>query len=191
MIISRFSILPPALAIGSMGIAGFLSTAENVAANTTCSASAEARFIESAPRDRFEISNKSRQGVQIASIDIDLKGSKGNLIFDTIEGGEGVEVFQPYRTANGKELLVLEPKVADGAEQIALVFKQFGPDKGFSFSIDVDDRLANSELGNIRVSGSEMQGAKMTIKFQQGAEMRSETITFDASNKAVLKGSCS
>ena len=47
MIISRFSILPPALAIGSMGIAGFMLTAENVAADTTCSASAEARFIES------------------------------------------------------------------------------------------------------------------------------------------------
>lgn len=78
-----------------------LSATETLATETPCEQSLSASFIESAPRDRFQFTNLSSDQWLIKTIAIDLAGSAGQLIFDTREGGDGVEVFQQYQTESG------------------------------------------------------------------------------------------
>lgn len=158
------------------------------AAAEICGVDIQARFIESAPRDRFVFENKSSFPVEIASLSLDLRPSAGRLIFDTESGGTGVEVFQLFRGEEGDAELANAPTVNDGDDQIALAFKAFGSGQTYRFSIDVDDQLTNSELGQIRVSGGEMQGAELTAVTADGTVHRA---VFDASNRARMSAPCS
>ena len=79
-------------------------------------------FTESAPRDRFEIRNDSSAGQRIQRLTLDLSPSAGKLIFDTIEGGTGVEVFQPFRIEPGEAQLKGSPVVQDGSDRLTLDF---------------------------------------------------------------------
>ena len=119
-------------------------------------------FAESAPRDRFEISNDSAPDQRIQRLTLDLSGSAGQLIFDTIEGDTGVEVFQPFRIEPGESKLKGSPVVQDGSDRLTLDFTRFEPGQRFRFSNDVDDQLPASNLGQIRVSGREMEDALLT-----------------------------
>lgn len=150
-----------------------------------CGPLLEARFIESAPRDRFEFANKSNDDWSITRITLDLSKSSGNLIFDTTEGGDGVEVSQPFNTEDTN--LVSSANIPeDGEHLIEISFDKFQPELSFSFTIDVDDQLAESELGQIRVSGSEIKGATVLGVFlnQQGEEMTVES-RFDSSGRIL------
>ncbi|WP_299412699.1 aggregation factor core [uncultured Sulfitobacter sp.] len=136
---------------------------------------ASLQFIESAPRDRFEI---SVGGEPLRAVSIDLRGSAGRLIFDTASGGTGVEVFQPLRDEGG----TVAGNVADGAEVIKVGLRSAKAGGRAAFSIDVDDRLAASDLGQIRVTGGEMAGAVATFETVNGQVF---TAVFDAKNRAV------
>jgi hypothetical protein len=148
-------------------------------------------FIESAPRDRFEIRNDSSTGQHIQRLTLDLSPSSGKLIFDTIEGGTGVEVFQPFRVETGEARLRGSPVIQDGSERLTLDFTRFEPGQRFVFSIDVDDQLSASELGQIRVSGREMEGALLNAVFgpsgSAGAELQARV---DGNNRARAKAAC-
>jgi hypothetical protein len=148
-------------------------------------------FTESAPRDRFEIHNGSSAGQRIQRLTLDLSGSLGKLIFDTIEGGTGVEVFQPFRIEPGEAQLKGSPVVQDGSDRLTLDFARFEPGQHFRFSIDVDDQLAASDLGQIRVSGREMEGALLTAvlgpRGGAGTELQARV---DGNNRARVKASC-
>lgn len=157
------------------------------AAAETCDVNIHARFIEGAPRDRFVIENKSTAGLEIASLELDLRPSAGRLIFDTENGGDGVEVFQLFRTENGDARLAAQPAIKDGDDRMALSFSKFGTGQRYQFSIDVDDRLTNSDLGQIRVSGGEMQGAQLIAAAADGSQYRG---TFDGNNRARLTQNC-
>ncbi len=132
-----------------------------------------ARFIESAPRDQFVFENLTDSSIK--SITLDLDDSVGALIFDTTESGAGVEVFQPFRIEAGNADLSMMPAPADGDTQLQLDFDSFPPKGSFAFSIDVDDQLTESDLGQIRVAGSEVAGALLQVTFA------------DASGKLVLR----
>jgi hypothetical protein len=132
-------------------------------ASTVCEHAVTLTFTEGAPRDLFEIRNGSSPGQRIQSLTLDLAPSAGRLVFDTVEGGTGVEVFQPFRAETSEARLADAPTVADGSDRLALTFSQFDPGQIFRFSIDVDDRLTASDLGQIRVSGREMEGALLTV----------------------------
>ena len=55
-----------------------------------------------------------------------------------------------------------------------------------SFTIDADDRLTASDLGKIRVSGSEMQGTVVTLTIDE----HSYSAAFNARNLAVIDTGC-
>lgn len=158
------------------------------AAAETCGVDIQARFIESAPRDRFVFENKSSVPAEIVSLNLNLQPSAGRLIFDTESGGTGVEVFQLFRGEDGDAELSAAPVVKDGDDRLALAFKSFGSGQTYRFSIDVDDQLTNSDLGQIRVSGGEMQGAQLTVTTVEGSIY---SAVFDAGNRARLTAPCS
>lgn len=151
----------------------------------------DARFIEGAPRDNFVIENKSKDALNIESALVSLKGSKGKLIFDTIDGGSGVEVFQQFRGEESSAMLATKPRLKDGADVLSLQFEHFKPSETYRFSLDVDDQLTNSELGQIRVSSSEMNGAKIdfVVSDPKGKKHKVSAI-FGDNNRATLKPVC-
>ncbi|MEM6635639.1 MAG: aggregation factor core [Pseudomonadota bacterium] len=142
------------------------------------------RFVESAPKDRFEISWTGSCALAAGEIEIDLAPAPADLVFDTEEGGRGVEVYQPFEVAAGGELITNAPRVKDGAKQITLSHAKMQPGAAFVFTIDVDDAAGN-RLGPIRVSGSEMAGTVVRTKTGSNA-------AFSDDNLAALSlGACS
>lgn len=137
---------------------------------------ASLRFVESAPRDRFELTVGTQP---LRAVEVDLRGSAGRLIFDTADGGTGVEVFQPLRDEGGTQA----GDVADGAEAIKVALRDSKAGSRAVFSIDVDDRLASSDLGQIRVTGGEMAGAVATFEAADGTFVKA---VFDARNRAQV-----
>lgn len=160
-------------------------------AQTDCVQGVSMVFTESAPRDRFEIRNDSSTGQRIQRLTLDLTASAGRLIFDTIEGGTGVEVFQPFRIEAGDAKLKTTPVVPDGSDRLTLDFTRFDPGQRFGFSIDVDDQLSASDLGQIRVSGREMEGALLTVVIgANGGATREVQARVDGNNRARVQAAC-
>jgi hypothetical protein len=119
-------------------------------------------FRESAPKDSFTILNTGACQID-GLVSIDLASSEGKLIFDTTATGAGVEVFQPFAVVAGQNFLVETPVVTDGDTIVQLSLKGLKIGDKVSFTIDVDDTLQNSNLGQIRVTGSEISGARVTV----------------------------
>ena len=124
----------------------------------------EVRFIESAPKDRFVISNLGECNLSNFVLTIDLTDSKGKLIFDTTETGAGVEVFQPFEVTEGNIELASTDFVNDGDTILSLKINELDGNTSSSFTIDLDDTLENSDLGMIRVTGAEIADASIIIK---------------------------
>ncbi len=124
------------------------------------SAAIGVRFIEGAPKDRFEITNQSACAVMATEIVIDLSASAAGLVFDVTGTGAGVEVFQPFELVAGAEALAAQPKVVDGDQQIVLSIRRLAPEKRVAFTIDVDDTIGPR---GITVSGSEIEGAVVRV----------------------------
>ena len=151
---------------------------------TLCAGTAQAagcsgamlQFVESAPRDRFELAIGNQE---LRTVTVDLRGSAGRLIFDTAGGGAGVEVFQPLRNEGGTEA----GAVADGAEVVKVTLRDTPAGGRAAFSIDVDDRLAASDLGQIRVTGGELAGAVAIFETAEGKILKA---VFDTQNRAQV-----
>lgn len=175
-----------AAAMAGFSLFGSPSHAQDASENA-CSDYIKVSFAEGAPVDKFKITNQSGNW-HIKAVNIDLSGSKGRLIFDTISGGKGVEVFQPYQSVSGTAKLDKVDLIEDGSDSINLDFNQFSDGDSFTFSIDVDDQLTASELGQIRVTGSEMAQAKAVflIENPEGSTV-TKTASFNDQNEAVLK----
>ena len=166
----------------------------------TCGLHLQASFVEGAPTDRFSIENQSQGRWSITSVTFMLDSAAGNLIFDTENGGGGVEVFQPFKevtatpaSSSSSAKLRRVSNLRDGGATMNMDFTHFEPGEGYSFTIDIDDQLqasaAKSELGQIRVSAGELEGA--TIRFVLASltgEIVEASTQFNASNEAVLKG---
>ena len=151
--------------------------------SSTSYADLQIRFIESAPKDIFIIENISNCAMSDFVVDIDLSTSDGGLFFDTTPSGAGVEVFQPFEVRSGT-FTVLNDNIADGNDSISLKVMQLASGDKLSFTIDVDDQLRNSDLGQIRVSGSEMNGAQAQLSLAQQTPL---TALFSSNNQAVIK----
>lgn len=135
------------------------------------------RFQESAPKDRFII--QSDCAVADVDMTIDLSGSAGSLIFDVTANGAGVEVFQPVEVQSGDAQI--QP-VVDGDQMLMLRIPAIPVAENVIISADLDDVLANSSLGQIRVAGSELDGAMIAITFAGNRE----TATFEGGNTQVV-----
>ncbi|PKF62016.1 aggregation factor core [Psychromonas sp. psych-6C06] len=143
----------------------------------------EVKFLEGAPKDKFVFKNTSECNLQNIVLKVDLSNSQGGLIFDTTATGQGVEVFQPFEVTEGELALTSSGKVKDGAKHLSLNVKSINAKQSVSFTIDVDDTLDRSELGNIRVSGNEITNAAVDINFDSE---ESATAVFNKQGKALL-----
>lgn len=130
---------------------------------TPLAAELSVKFVESAPKDWFAVTNNSNCKLDSLQMDIDLTDSVGKLIFDTTSTGAGVEVFQPFEIRSGNIELISAGDVKDGDKSLSVLIKHLQPGETASFTIDVDDTLTNSELGMIRVSQSEIRGTKVVL----------------------------
>ena len=84
------------------------------------------------------------------------------------------------------------PVVKDGSDRIDLAFERFEPSQRLQFSIDVDDRLGDSDMGPTRVSGREMEGALLTVVVgPAGVSGREVQARVDGANRARVQASCS
>ena len=152
-------------------------------------ANLEVRFNESAPKDIFTIENMSECDFANVLLDIDLSKSAGGLIFDTTAAGAGVEVFQPFEVRQGNMTLISANNVQDGDSSLSVRIDQIAAGATVSFTIDVDDTLPKGELGNIRVSGSEIQGGSVHVSNVADDLL---VATFGKTSKALieLQASC-
>ena len=138
-------------------------------------------FREGAPKDRFTITYTGECVLNDVVFNIDLTGTDGKLIFDTTAAGAGVEVFQPFEVTQGAVKLISSQRVNDGDKALSLAIEKLGSGDSISFTIDVDDTLTNSELGNIRVSDSEIRGG--TVQVQVGKNISASAV-FGSNSKA-------
>jgi len=146
-------------------------------------ANIEVQFRDGAPKDKFTISNKSICDVQKIAMNIDLTNSNGRLIFDTTASGQGVEVFQPFEVTKGQVSLNKTGNVNDGDKLLSLIITSIAANDTASFTIDVDDTLAKSELGNIRVTDAEIAKGTVSATINNNEALNA---TFDGKGKAVL-----
>lgn len=137
----------------SLALALFLASAPTAA-------DIRVRFIEGAPKDRFEITNTGACAVQRTAVTIDLSGSAAGLIFDVTGAGAGVQVFQPFELVAGAGALDELPKILDGDTRLSLSIRSLAPGAQIAFTIDVDDTL---DKHGIIISDSEIEGAVVQV----------------------------
>jgi len=145
-----------------------LITASLCGCSTHAFADISVSFNESAPKDWFEFTNQSNCDFDGIKFAIDLTPSAGKLIFDTLENGQGVEVFQPFEVREGQIRLSNKTQVADGGKSLEITIDSLLAGQSASFTIDVDDTLKDSALGMIRVSNTEILGATISIETADG-----------------------
>jgi len=145
-------------------------------------ANIEVSFVDGAPKDRFVLSNTGECAMQNITANIDLSNSTGKLIFDTTATGAGVEVFQPFESSDGNIKLANGNPVQDGETTLSLNIANLKANGSTRFTIDVDDTLKQSELGNIRVSGSEIENATIQITSMDSTA----EATFDKKGRALI-----
>lgn len=150
-----------------------VTLAAPIAHATTSVTTISVVFSESAPKDSFTITNTGACKAANFSLRIDLASSKGRLTFDPTAKGAGVEVFQPLEITAGEEHLASISQVRDGSSDVALELSSFAPGAKIAFTVDVDDTLPRSELGQTRVADSEISGAEIQGKSRDGFEMKS------------------
>ncbi|MEO0442975.1 MAG: aggregation factor core [Pseudomonadota bacterium] len=146
-----------------------LAAALLLLAYTSVNASIDIKFTESAPKDRFSITNQGKCTFNQIAVSIDLSSSSGKLFFDTSAQGDGVDVFQPFEASQGEYALVSQrggETVIDGDNQLTLLIETLVPGDRLEFTIDVDDRLPNSALGQTQISSAEIEGAVAKVTME-------------------------
>ncbi len=158
----------------------------------SCGAKVEIQFFDS-DGDIFRITNKSEAPFALVSLLIRLTGSRGRLFFDTAEGGPGASMPEPFAPVVGaveSDVGFLgATAVNDGDEQVSLRFSDFRPGREFMFTVDVDDRLENSDFGQAVISGDEIEGAGAEAGLiLKGGRTSKVKGVFGTDGRALLKG---
>ncbi len=146
------------------------------------------QFIDSSP-DLFIIENKSLEAWTLLSLEFRAQKSAGRVVFDTDLGGAGASEPYQFEVVEGEVGLMKAPVVADGAEELSLHFANFAPGRKFVFTIDLDDRLENSPMGQAYVTGEEIAGAEVLGLFTHPKIGKGNAQgTFGSDGKAHLRG---
>ena len=151
--------------------------------STSAVANLEVKFVESAPKDWFEINNVGQCELTELMVTIDLTQSVGQLIFDTTATGAGVQVYQPFEVKQGNVSLVSSDRVADGDQQLSVRIPSLAAGASASFTIDVDDTIPSGALGVTMIAGAEMAQSTVTVTSSSHTSMGG---TFDGNNTAVV-----
>ena len=154
--------LPFALTSAASVLAAGLIAAPKPAA--ACGPEVVVQFIDAGP-DMFIIDNKSSEAWTLLSLEFRSANSVGRVVFDTDFGGQGSSEPYQFEAVEGDVGLMKEPVVADGAEALDLHFSNFTAGRQFIFTIDLDDRLADSVMGQAHVTGEEIAGAEVSGLF--------------------------
>ena len=162
-----------------------LLTAAALCAATVSHADVAVHFIEGAPKDRFRIMNMSPCGTGPVDVVIDLSGSSAGLIFDTTASGAGVEVFQPFEIVAGAENVIASPNVSDGDTAVSLSLSDLPADGMIAFTVDVDDTAPSSANGQIRIAGTEIEGAR--VRLMAAGQAPAEAM-FDRRGRTTIMG---
>jgi len=141
------------------------------------------RFIESAPKDSFVVTNAGNCDIPAQTLVLDLSSSAAGLIFDVTDQGAGVEVFQPLEFVQGQNLVHKASAPADGDQTLELHLTAMAPNETVRLTIDLDDTLPKGELGQIRVSGSEIKGAQVIQTIGSAAAIAGQ---FDDKGRASI-----
>ena len=171
-----------------IGILAALCSLTAAQAARACGPEVVIQFIDSSP-DLFIIENRSLEAWTLVSLEFRAEKSAGRVVFDTDLGGAGASEPYQFEVVEGEVGLMKAPVVADGAEELTLHFANFAPGRKFVFSIDLDDRLENSAMGQAYVTGDEIAGAEVTGLFTHPkiGEGRAQG-TFGSDGTAHLRG---
>jgi len=103
------------------------------------SASAEIMisFEESAPKDRFSVSNWSSCEITAGSITFDRSSATSELLFDTEPSGPGENVAQPFEIELTKKVSATSIPVPDGASSAEIRFSDFSPGGEIVVTVDI------------------------------------------------------
>ena len=150
----------------------FLNLAGAIGLSASQLTSLAVTFSESAPKDSFTIVNVGTCKLGNLQFRLNLASSQGRLIFDPTASGAGVEVFQPLEITAGQSAIEEISEVRDGSQGLTIKLRNLLPGAKVAFTVDVDDTLPRekSQLGQIRVSGAEIAGAKVYGEHSSGAE---------------------
>lgn len=147
---------------------------------TPCGPRFSVTFVDAEP-DLFSIENLSGEGWELVGLSIVLAGSAGDLIFDTVAGGEGSGNPSAFFSSFASPVQLIDAKGADdGGRAVSLAFAGFAPGRQFDFHTDVDDRLPSSTFGAAHVDRGEFAGATAhgTFRGPTGAPVTIDA-TFD------------
>ena len=171
--------------LAGLTVAAVIATAPALA----CGPQIEILFHEDSGGDVFLIENSSEDPWVLVSLEIDLKDSKGRVIFDTEDGGLGESMHTPFAAGDDHVGLITLPEIRDGDQEVFLQFNAFGPGRYFSFVVDTDDRLEEDSWGQAHVSGPEMSGARARaiVMMHDGSRTQARG-RFNAQGQAVLRG---
>ena len=177
---------PSALFLAAGVLAATAITAPKPAA--ACGPEVIIQFIDSGP-DVFIIDNKSREDWTLLSLEFRSANSIGRVVFDTDFGGQGSSEPYQFEVVPGEVSLMKEPVVADGAEALDLHFANFSAGRKFMFTIDLDDRLESSPMGQAHVTGEEIAGAEVSGVFSHPKIGKGSAHgTFGSDGEAHLRG---
>ena len=147
------------------------------------SAMIRAEFREGAPKDSFVLTHDGACPLGPLSVEIDLSGSAGGLIFDVTERGAGLSVYQPFEVEEGAALLASVSDVRDGDTALRLDLRAFPPGETIRFTIDLDDTAGASQTV---ISEAEIAGATLRVTGAFGvSEGRFDTGSMAEANVAA------
>ncbi|WP_342075221.1 aggregation factor core [Yoonia sp. SS1-5] len=147
---------------------------------SSAQADIELRFIEGAPKDRFDlIATGPACNDAPLEVTIDLSGAQGGLIFDVTAAGQGVEVYQPFELVAGADLLQSATSLRDGDQVLTLSLRALPAGQVLSFTTDLDDTGGGRE---ITVDGAEIAGASVIVT--NGAA--TQTAEFGPDARAII-----
>ena len=138
-----------------------------LSATTAAQADLTVQFIEGAPTDSFVMTNTSPCTVPAQTVSFDLSTSAAGLIFDVTNDGAGVEVFQPLKVVGANPLVLSTSTITDGDQTLDIQLDQMAPNAQVRVTFDMDDTLKDGDLGQIRVSRSEIEGASVSTSAGQ------------------------
>jgi len=141
-------------------------------------------FEEAAPKDRFVIENQSGCGLKNLTLTLDLRASEAGLLFDTTPGGAGINVAQPFEVASGFDFVQSISPVTDGDRVATIQLSQLPVKQRVVLTVDVDDSLEISPMGQTMISGSEILGAAVSLSVDRGQPSNGR---FDGNGEARTK----
>lgn len=149
-----------------------LAAAAAPAAGSEPAADLTVRFQEGTGSDLFTVENTSTCLATVMRVIIDLKGSVGGLVFDTLPGGGGINMSRPFLLVEGADKVTATEGGGDGARSLSLILTGLRMGEVVRFAIDVDDMMQNGPWGQTQVAGPEFEGASVTavLRRPDGAE---------------------